>query len=78
MTATLTDPATLVESWLDLDALVTGPAGPLFVGGRYAEYDITMTGGGGSGGAVQSNGVTGCQYCTGSRCDGGYIDCMPW
>ncbi|HEY0639678.1 MAG TPA: DUF6229 family protein [Pseudonocardiaceae bacterium] len=57
-----------VEDWLAFDA--DGPAGPLFAGGRYAEYEITMTGGtGGSGGA------TGCGWCTGSICDGYHISC---
>jgi len=62
----------VVERWLEFGAVDDGPAGPLFLGGRYAEYEITMTGGGG---AVQSNTATGCLMCTGSFCNGRNIQC---
>ncbi|BCJ70109.1 MULTISPECIES: DUF6229 family protein [Polymorphospora] len=54
----------IIESWLTGTAPVDGwenPAGPLFNSGRYAEYDITATGGGGG---ITTH--TGCGPCTGS------------
>lgn len=66
----------LITSWLDGTEPVDGsdnPAGPLFLSGRYAEYEITMTGGGG---AAPSRGATGCGMCTGSVCNGGNIHCF--
>jgi len=41
---------TILEGW-------DNPAGPLFPAGKYAEHEITMTGGG----------TTRCSSCTGSR-----------
>jgi len=62
-------PMTLVESWLEFDTVDAGPAGPLFVGGRHAESEITMTGGGaGCGTSYNSGGMTGCTWCSGSYC----------
>jgi len=49
----------IVAGWLS-DMPIDGwdsPAGPLFSGSDYAEYEITMTGGAGSN----------CSICTGSR-----------
>lgn len=66
----------IIAGWLAGTEVVDGwdnPAGPLFVGGKYAEADITMTGSGG--GAYQSYGATGCAMCTGSYCDGWIINC---
>ncbi|HEY0639679.1 MAG TPA: DUF6229 family protein [Pseudonocardiaceae bacterium] len=65
----------VVEKWLAFDGSADDhPAGPLFAGGRYAEFEITMTGGGGDPATV---GVTGCMYCTGSRCGGYLVECTP-
>lgn len=64
----------IVNGWLggtDLQGW-DNPAGPLFVSGKYAEADITMTGGGGTEG---SYGVTGCGMCSGSYCGGMYYMC---
>jgi predicted Zn-dependent protease len=67
----------VIAAWLggaeDVVAGWDNPAGPLFIGGKYAEADITMTGTGG--GAYQSYGVTGCAMCSGSWCNGMGIDC---
>ncbi|MEV0731538.1 DUF6229 family protein [Polymorphospora sp. NPDC050346] len=64
----------IIKSWLTGTELVDGwdnPAGPLFLGGIYAEADITATGGGGTG----SISVTGCAWCSGSICNGRRILC---
>ena len=58
----------LVASWLDATDPAS-PAGPLYLGGKYAEYEITMTGGTGSGG------VTGCGLCSGSICNTMHVRC---
>ncbi len=64
----------LVAWWLDdtvaLDD-VDNPAGPLFLGGKHVQYEITATGGP----AIQSKTVTGCATCTGSICNGLIIQC---
>ncbi|MEV0608755.1 DUF6229 family protein [Polymorphospora rubra] len=62
----------IIESWLTGIEPVDGwenPAGPLFLGGKYAESDITATGSGGS------NSITGCGWCSGSICNGMPIHC---
>jgi hypothetical protein len=53
----------LIAEWLKGNEAVglESPAGPLFAGGAYAEWEITMTGGGGS-----PFTTTACGYCTGS------------
>lgn len=59
----------IITRWLDGTDPVDGwdsPAGPLFMSGKYAEYEITLTGGGGV--PFPSGGVTGCGQCTGSIC----------
>jgi hypothetical protein len=48
------------------------PAGPLFLGGRFAESDIVMDT---SSAAAVSAGNTGCAQCTGSVCRGLRILC---
>lgn len=59
----------LIASWLDAPES-DSPAGPLYLGGKYAEYEITMTGS-----PSGSYGMTGCGMCTGSICDGFIIHC---
>lgn len=60
----------LVASWLDATDPAS-PAGPLYLGGKYAEYEITMTGGT----PATSYGDTGCDMCTGSVCGMFIIQC---
>ncbi|MEV0608754.1 DUF6229 family protein [Polymorphospora rubra] len=60
----------IIESWLTGTAPVDGwenPAGPLFLGGRYAESDITAT----ATATGTVSGVTdGITWCTGSLRNG--------
>jgi hypothetical protein len=65
----------IITGWLagiDLQGW-DNPAGPLFISGKYAEADITATGGGGT---EASGGMTGCGMCTGSYCNGLIIHCF--
>ncbi|MEV0396615.1 DUF6229 family protein [Polymorphospora rubra] len=64
----------IIESWLKGTEPIDGwenPAGPLFLGGKYTEADITATGSGGG----ATDGITGCGWCTGSICNGFQVHC---
>ena len=61
---------TLISSWLTTPGW-DSPAGPLFIGGEYAESEIAM----GSFHTAASAGNTGCGQCTGSICNGRRILC---
>jgi hypothetical protein len=69
-------PDEIITTWLDGNDPIDGwdnPAGPLFLSGKHAEYEITATGGGG---AASSMGMSHCGPCTGSFCNGISIECF--
>lgn len=74
-TQTLDRAEELIARWLDDTVALddtNNPAGPLYLGGKHVEYEITATGGG----TIGSAGLTGCGQCTGSICNGMHIRCF--